>query len=508
MQKYTNQKGEVILYSGSPDLDVLEKISVETGDLWHSSFHQGYKNAFPEIVYQSPTFMFVNDFDDLEKCVSWRINPTMFAIREVVWKQLGGFDTDFENPNMQALEFGYRLLRFMGGIPLFINDLYKEKSSIEIKFNKEDIYLFYKKNFKTQHSFYVLYRKGLWNPLEWFAFLGVMKNKKRTHNQFILPRKLDALSEKPTVSYIIPTMLRQDFTAQLLKDLKNQSFLPNQVVIIDATPPEKRDFDLYKFEDMPFEVILKWQETKGSCRARNEALALCTGDYIVFGDDDIRIGTDFIENQIRFLKTYNADACNGLDIQADNAGQDLDDLNKKLKNISKDRLISGVAQSFSNANSCVKRAFVNQLVGNDINFDGGYGEDSDFGISLHKIGAMVLYNPYAVNLHLKPATGGYRFWGLQAKIKGKKRKKQPWELDTPVKNITPVPSPTIMYGIIKQFTPQQLIEYKHKHFFNYLFKGSKIGFLYRLFRLPYKNLQFKKSYFYAKKLYEKGVRHQ
>ena len=81
-------------------------------------------------------------------------------------------------------------------------------------------------------------------------------------------------------------------------------------------------------------------------------------------------------------------------------------------------------------------------------------------------------------------------------------------MNQPVKNIRPVPSPTIMYGILKQYTPDQLIEYKYKHFASYLFKGSKSGILYRILRLPYKNIQFNKSIFYAKQLLKLGVRHQ
>lgn len=77
---------------------------------------------------------------------------------------------------------------------------------------------------------------------------------------------------------------------------------------------------------------------------------------------------------------------------------------------------------FNNANNCVKREFVNKLVGNDINFDGGYGEDNDFGLSLTKIGVMVLQNPFSNSLHLKPPVGGYRFWGNQSKILGKRGK--------------------------------------------------------------------------------------
>ena len=83
----------------------------------------------------------------------------------------------------------------------------------------------------------------------------------------------------------------------------------------------------------PFDLIIKWQESKGSCRARNEAIAFCTGDYIVFGDDDIRIPADFIENHIRLLQTYNAGACNGLDMEADFYTQDLNDLKNKVSKL-------------------------------------------------------------------------------------------------------------------------------------------------------------------------------
>jgi glycosyltransferase involved in cell wall biosynthesis len=303
-------------------------------------------------------------------------------------------------------------------------------------------------------------------------------------------------------------MFRQNYTLQLLEDLVNQSYPPSQVIIVDATPESERNESLYVVKKYPFELIVKWQETKGSCRARNEAIALCTGEYIVFGDDDIRIPFDFLENHIRLLQTYNAGACNGLDIRAGHYTQNLNDLSEKLNILGNKRFFVGCAQSFSNANSCVQKKYIDRLVGNDINFDGGYGEDSDFGMSLTKIGVTVLNNPFSANLHLKPPSGGYRFWGKQARITGKKRKIQPWELDTPVKSLTPVPSPTVMYGILKHYSEEQVKEYKYKHFLFYLLKGSKIGILYRLIRFPYKNLQFKKSVFYAKKLMNIGIRYQ
>lgn len=507
-KEYKSKSGECILYTGEPDFEKLELLSSGNGDIWHSSFEQGYKNAFQDVVYQTVVFFwYVNDFDNLDQCISWRLNPNNFAVRKSVWNQLGGFDNDYTNKQLQAFDFAYNALRNSAAIPMYVKGLYKNSSVDIIEISAKDRYTFYIKNYKIDHSFFMIYRKGFWKIKEWNAFFFAKKNfKKYKKLPVIAPRELDVIQGKPKVSYIIPTMMRQDFTLNLLNDLKNQTYLPNQVIVVDATPENSRDESLYNPSDYPFEVQFHWQTTKGSCRARNEAIDLCTGDYIVFGDDDIRIQPNFIENHIRLLQTYNAGACNGLDIMAQNMKQNLDDLAKRLEKIEDTRWYVGATQSFSNANSCVKREYVSQLVGNDINYDGGYGEDSDFGISLTKIGVSVLHNPFSVNLHLKPPQGGYRFWGTQAKILGKKRKAQPWELDTPVKRIRPVPSPTIMYQIHKQFTPQQLIEYKHKYFALYLFKGSKWSIPLKLLKLPYRLIQFQKSVFYAKKLIQLGKR--
>lgn len=508
LQEYKTAAGEIILYNGVPDLQQLEKLANGYGDIWHSSFEQGCKNAFPDLAHQSSVlFWYINDFEGLAECVSWRVNPNHFAIRKSAWEILGGFDIDYESSLMKALDFAYNALRTQGAIPLYVKGLFPNVESKKIVISDNDRYVFYRKNFKIEHSLFMLYRKGWWKWNEWSAFFYAKKHFFQIRKRPLYPPKtLNELKGKPTVSYIIPTMSRQYFTIRLLEDLAKQTYPPNQVIVVDATPENVRDESLYQGHQFPFELIVRWQKTKGSCRARNEAIEICTGDYIVFGDDDIRVPVDFIENHIRLLQTYNAGGCNGLDIMAQNPSQDLKNLELRLEQLGKRRWFVGSAQMFSNANSCVKREYVNQLIGNDINYDGGYGEDGDFGISLLKLGIPVLYNPFSANLHLKPATGGYRFWGSQAKIMGKKRKKQPWELDTPVKWVRPVPSPTLMYQFYKQFTPQQVFEFRKKYFFLYLFKGSKITFLLRLIKLPYRQIQFNKSIFYAKKLLALGVR--
>jgi glycosyltransferase involved in cell wall biosynthesis len=504
---YTTAQGEALIYFGNPNLSLLDDLANGPGDLWHSSLDQGYANAFQDIIYQTAVFWwYLNDFEELDKTVSWRVNPNMFVIRKGVWEAVGGLDHQYTNAAFSGIDLGYNLLRNLGGIPLYVKGLFEPVQENKISVNAIDRYLFYRKYFKIHHSYYMLYRKGIWKWFgEWKAFKLAKQKYKQTKSQSVPVRKLNPVTGKPKVSMVIPTMNRQEHTETLLRDMQQQTYPVCEVVVVDATAATNRDPNAYQQANYSFNLKVAWQTSKGSCRARNEAIDLCSGDYIIFADDDIRVNPDYVENHIRFLQTYKADACNGLDIMATHLKQNLTDLNNRLKKLGEARWKAGCTSNFSNANSCVSRKYIQKLIGNDVNFDGGYGEDSDFGLTLLKQGAIVLFNPFAVNLHLKPPTGGYRDWGLQARILGKKRKRQPWELDTPVKYIRPIPSPTITYGILKHFTNQQVKEWEHKYFFIYLFKGSLKGLLWRLLKYPIRKLQFKKSVFYAQKLIEKGV---
>ena len=161
LKEYKTESGEIILYHGKPDLKKLELLSKGAGDVWHSSFEQGFKNAFPELVYQTAIyFWYLNDFDNLDECVSWRVNPFAFAVRKSVWQLVGGFDLDFQNPQMQAIDFGFQVIRFFGGVPLYVKDLFIENQIQKVTISQWDRHLFFKKNFKINN-----------NNLTWFKCL-------------------------------------------------------------------------------------------------------------------------------------------------------------------------------------------------------------------------------------------------------------------------------------------------------------------------------------------------
>ncbi|WP_405199447.1 glycosyltransferase family 2 protein [Christiangramia sp. LLG6405-1] len=512
LKEFKASNGDILLFLGEPDLQKLDNLANGPGDLWHSSLSQGFENIFPELVYQTAVFWwYLNDLTALEQSVNWRINPRCFVVRKSVWDFFGGFSNDYLSSYTSALDFGYRMLRFGGAVPLFIEGLYTVDSTLHRApiIPDQDRYIFYLKNFKDRHSWYMFIRESLSNPWKEFQYfkkskqLALVKNSSKTFPA----RSLKRITGKPTVDVIVPTMFRREFTLQLLEDYKNQTYNPTRIIVIDATPEDQRNPDLYKDSEYPFELVVKWQHSAGSCRARNEAIELCTSDFIIFADDDTRILPEFVENHLRFLETYNVDACTGLDIHAKNHLQNLTDLKDTLKSLGVSRYKAGAAQTFNNANSCVKRNRVDEIIGNDINFDGGYGEDADFGFRLLKEGVILMFNPYSANLHLKPPSGGYRFWGLQSSILGKKRSKQPWELDNPVGRIRPVPSPTILYGILKHFKQDQVSEYKKRYLFLYLSRDIKKLPL-RLFNLPFKILQFNKAMLYSRNLIKKGERFQ
>ena len=503
MREYITNKGELLLYRGNPNFAMLDNLADGPGHLWHSSLDQGFRDAFQELVYQTATFWwFINDFSDLPRCISWRVNPNEFVIRSSAWSLLGGFDDDYQGDFSKGIEIGYCLLRELGGVPLHIEHLFpKSENTVEI--STYDRYLFYRKHFKEYHSKYMLLRQPLlnWHDEIW-NFIQVKNININFRNKRFLPlKKLNPIDDGLSVCVVIPTMFRQAYTRRLLEDYRQQTYLPKKIIVVDATPLEYRDESIYDLE-LPFDFILIWQISEGSCRARNEALVHCDGDFVIFGDDDIRIPPDFVENHLRFLITYNADGCNGRDIRAKHHTNNLSDLQSYLSESGLSEQKSGVAQQFSNANSCVKMNWVRQIRGNDINFDGGYGEDSDFGLRLLKSGAVLMYNPFAVNLHLKPPAGGYRFWGNENKVQ------KPWELGAPLKRLKPVPSPTIMYYIMKHFTFRQIKEYKYKYFLLYFINAKRSQIGKRAFNIFKKIKQYNLSQWYASQLIQRGERYE
>lgn len=450
-----------LLVAGTPDEKLLGAHATGPGDLWHSGLLRGFENVLGELMYWEPDWWYLNNVPADAVSVSWRCDPEAFAIRPEVWERLGGFDPAYESDVTRMLDFIFRLIR-KGGVPLHVPGLYPAQQSRRVEISRADLYLFFTRNFKAEYRRYLHVRESIrtGSPLAEWKHLRAAEARSAAVpgpvDQTIPIRPLPELAgQPPKVSVILPTLRRQTYARQVVEDLSRQTVPPHEIFLVDQTPPEERDQRAYEGLETNPALRILYPEISGACRARNEAIRRSTGDYLVFADDDIRLLPDFIESYARFFQAYGCAAANGHDLRAKHHTDGLDRLEERLAQANRGVIRAGLDVKFNTANSCVRRDWAEICVGNDLNFEGGYGEDRDFGFRIRKAGGVVMSNPFAANLHLKPPGGGFRWWGAVMRA----RKRAPWEINRQVGWIRPKPVPTTVYGMIKSMTAGQFREW-------------------------------------------------
>ena len=96
----------------------------------------------------------------ISQSISWRMPADAFVIRKSVWEQTHGLDMGYESNSMTGLDFGYRLLRYAGAVVLTLLDLFPDIQYSDT-ITRNDIYRFYAKFFKIDHSLYMSARLGV-----------------------------------------------------------------------------------------------------------------------------------------------------------------------------------------------------------------------------------------------------------------------------------------------------------------------------------------------------------
>ena len=116
----------------------------------------------------------------------------------------------------------------------------------------------------------------------------------------------------PTISVVSCTILRYHTLKGVLDDVACQMLRPLEVIVIDQTPESHRDPAFYDEYKSKMNLRVEWAEARGLAAARNLGLTLASGDIVVFVDDDIRFGPDFLEAHMGAYKSRLADAVTGL----------------------------------------------------------------------------------------------------------------------------------------------------------------------------------------------------
>lgn len=107
------------------------------------------------------------------------------------------------------------------------------------------------------------------------------------------------------VSILIPLYNAEQYIAETITSIINQSYTNIELIIVDdgSTDNSYELAQAYTSE----KVNVFQQVNKGACAARNKALELSTGAYIVFFDADDIMYKDKIKNQMELVEKYGND---------------------------------------------------------------------------------------------------------------------------------------------------------------------------------------------------------
>jgi len=110
----------------------------------------------------------------------------------------------------------------------------------------------------------------------------------------------------PTVSVIIPAYNAAKFIGEALNSVYSQTFNAYEVIVINDGSLDTDDLER-ELKRYPGGLRYIRQENRGAAAARNTGLRAAAGEFIAFLDADDTWLPNFLEKQIEFLKSSNAD---------------------------------------------------------------------------------------------------------------------------------------------------------------------------------------------------------
>lgn len=110
----------------------------------------------------------------------------------------------------------------------------------------------------------------------------------------------------PTVSVITPAYNAAKYIGEALDSVLNQTFRSHELIVINDGSPDTDELER-ELEKHPATIRYIKQENRGAAAARNAGLRSARGEYAAFLDADDRWLPDFLEQQLAFLRSSNAD---------------------------------------------------------------------------------------------------------------------------------------------------------------------------------------------------------
>lgn len=221
---------------------------------------------------------------------------------------------------------------------------------------------------------------------------------------------------KLLASVIIPTFNRSESLCDTLRGLFDQSDENCEIIVVDQsnkTVAEKETF--FRKYKKKFKLIKL--SSPSLPRARNQGVEAAKGEVVVFCDDDVLVGKDFVAHHLTNYQDKSIDAI---------AGRVVEKGKKRVKE--RAQKVGGVtfwgsvrggfsstsrqeAGNLFGCNFSVRRKIFLQAGGFDENFIGNaLREETDFALRLKKQRRKIVFDPKAklIHLHTLVKSGGCR----------------------------------------------------------------------------------------------------
>jgi len=112
------------------------------------------------------------------------------------------------------------------------------------------------------------------------------------------------------LSVIMHTYYRYDCLKTVLDLLSNQTFKPFEIIISDQTPLDDRPPSFYEqFSSLPLRILNLKKPSHAP--AQNTGARVSKGDILLFLDDDVEFGPDFLEQHVKVMNEEKVDVVLG-----------------------------------------------------------------------------------------------------------------------------------------------------------------------------------------------------
>lgn len=358
-------------------------------------------------------------------------------------------DITYETLTARLADAGYRL--WCKGVLLESNTNEIKNISAE-KPGLQDEYIFIRKYWGNAWAYYTLLMrlftfKNPVNEINYFFKTRHIKKIDVFDSPIMYPAYENFYSEliaaTPKVAVIIPTLNRYTYLKDVLYDLEQQTYKNFEVLVFDQSD----DFQPEFYTQFQLDIKVIRQVEKKLWTARNNAIKSTNASYLLFFDDDSRVGSNWISEHFKCIDFFNCDISAGVSLAV--AGQ----------KISKSYAYFRWADQFDSGNAMVKRDVFKKIGLFDEQFNGMRMGDGEFAYRAYLAGIKSISNYKASRVHLKVSSGGLREMGS-------------WDGFRPIKWFAPKPVPSVLY-LFKKYLPPHLCR-----------NAILLGFL--LSNIPYK----------------------